>query len=62
MVQWVTHSPPTSEVGGLNPGPYVGQLVVAYRSALVYSAESSPTSMYSFPPPFNCHDITYTMC
>ena len=26
----VTHSPPTSEVWGSNPGPYVGKLVVAY--------------------------------
>ena len=25
----VTHSPPTSEVGGSNTGPYVGKLVVA---------------------------------
>ena len=24
------HSPPTSEVGGSNPGPYVGKLGVAY--------------------------------
>ena len=27
----VTHSPPTSEVSGSNPRPYVGKLVVAYR-------------------------------
>ena len=26
----VTHSPPTSEVGGSNPEPYVGNLVVTY--------------------------------
>ena len=26
----VTYLPPTSEVGGSNPGPYVGKLVVAY--------------------------------
>ena len=26
----VTHSPPTSEVGGSNQGPYVRKLVVAY--------------------------------
>ena len=25
----VTHSPPTSEVGSSNPGPYVGRLVVS---------------------------------
>ena len=27
----VTHSPATSEVGGLNPGHYVGKLVVSYQ-------------------------------
>ena len=27
----VTHSPPTSEVWGSNPEPYVGKLVVADR-------------------------------
>ena len=27
----VTHSPPTSEVGGSNTKPYVGKLVVAYQ-------------------------------
>ena len=26
----VTHSPPTSEVSSLNPGPYVRKLVVSY--------------------------------
>ena len=26
----VTYLPPTSEVGGLNPGPFVGKFVVAY--------------------------------
>ena len=26
----VIYSPPTSEVGGSNPSPYVGKLVVAY--------------------------------
>ena len=35
----VTHSPPTSEVGGSNPGPYMGKLVVAYRWLAVYSTE-----------------------
>ena len=35
----VTHLPPTSEVGGSNPGPYVGKLVVAYRWSAVYSTE-----------------------
>ena len=35
----VTHLPPTSEVGGSNPRPYVGKLVVAYRWSVVYSTE-----------------------
>ena len=35
----VTHLPPTSEVGGLNAGPYVGKLVVAYQWSAVYSTE-----------------------
>ena len=26
----VTHSPPTTEVGGSNPGPCAGKFVVAY--------------------------------
>ena len=33
----VTHSPPTSEVGGSNPN--VGKLVVTYRWSAVYSTE-----------------------
>ena len=36
----VTHSPPTTEVRGSNPGPYVGKLVDAYRWSGVYSTES----------------------
>ena len=35
----VTHSPPTSEVGGSNHGLYVGSLVVAYHWSAVYSTE-----------------------
>ena len=35
----VTHSPLTSEVGGSNPRPYGGKLVVAYRWSSVYSTE-----------------------
>ena len=31
----VTHWPPTSEVGGSNPGPYVKKLVAAYRWSAV---------------------------
>ena len=30
VAQVVTHSPPTFEVGGSNPGPYVEKLVAAY--------------------------------
>ena len=33
----VTHSPPTSEVGGSNTEPYVGKLIVAYQWLVVYS-------------------------
>ena len=36
----VTHSPPTAEVGGSNPVPYMGKLVVSYRWSAVYSTES----------------------
>ena len=35
----VTHSPPTSEVGGSNPRPYVEKLVVAYRWSEVCNTE-----------------------
>ena len=31
--------PPTSEVGGSNPGPYVGKLVVTYQWLAVNNAE-----------------------
>ena len=31
----ITHSPPTSEVGGSNPGTTVGKLVVAYQLSSV---------------------------
>ena len=36
----ITHSPPTSEVGGSNPEPYVGKMLVSYRWLAVYSTES----------------------
>ena len=42
----VEHSPPTSEVGGSNPEPYVGKMVVSYRWSAVYTTETSPTAMY----------------
>ena len=35
----VPRSAPTSEVGGSNPGHYVGKLVVAYKWLAVYSTE-----------------------
>ena len=35
----VTHLPPTSEFCGLNPTPFVGKLVVAYRWLVFYSTE-----------------------
>ena len=35
----VTHSPPTSEVNGSNPGPYVGKLKVTYQWSEVCSTE-----------------------
>ena len=34
----VTHSSPTSKVGGSNPRPYVGNMV-AYQCSAVYSTE-----------------------
>ena len=39
----VTHSPPTSEDGGSNAGPYVVELIVAYGCSTVYSTEPSST-------------------
>ena len=44
----VTHSPPTSELGGLKPRPYVRKLVVAYRLSAVYSTEPLPTVCAGF--------------
>ena len=49
----VTYLPPTSEVGGSNPGPYVGKLVVAYRWSAVYSTEPRPTICTCFLCPQN---------
>ena len=43
----VTHLSPTSEVGGSNPGPYVGKLVVSYR----WLAVTLTNCMYWFPLP-----------
>ena len=36
----VTHSPPTSEVRGSNPEPYVGKVVASYRWSAVYTTET----------------------
>ena len=36
----VTQSPPSSEVCGSNPRPYVGKLEVAYQWLAVYSTKS----------------------
>ena len=47
----VTHLPPTSEVGGSNPGPYVGKLVVAYRWSEVRVQNLETNCMYWFPLP-----------
>ena len=49
----VTHLPPTSEVSGSNPGPYVGKLVVTYQWSTVYSAEPLPTVWTGFLCPQN---------
>ena len=39
----VIHLPPTSEVGGLNPKPYVGKLVVAYQLYVLVSSAHKTT-------------------
>ena len=36
----LVHPPPTSEVGGSNPKPYLGKMVVSYQWLPVYSTES----------------------
>ena len=44
----VTHSPPSSEVGGLNPVPYMGKFIVAHRWSAFYSTEPWPTVCTGF--------------
>ena len=44
----IIHSPPVSEVGSSNPGPYVGKVVVAYQWPGVYSKELGPTIYTGF--------------
>ena len=53
-----THSPPTYEVGGSNPKPYEGQLIVAYRWSAVYSTEPVLTLFTGFFCPQN-HPLQY---
>ena len=55
-----THSPPTSDVSGSNPEPYVDKLVVAYLWLAVYSTEPWPTVCTGFLFPQNypsLHDL-----
>ena len=40
----VTHSPPTSEVSGSNPGPYVGKLVVFLPMVSSFTVQNLDTS------------------
>ena len=35
----IKHTPPISKVGGSNPEPYVGNMVISYRWSAVYSTE-----------------------
>ena len=35
----ITPLPPASDIGIVNPGPYVEKLVVAHRWSIVYSTE-----------------------
>ena len=39
-VALVTHLPSTCEVGGSNPRPYMGKMVVSYHLSVVYSTEN----------------------
>ena len=60
----VTHSSPTSEVGGSNPDLMWGKLVVAYQWSTVYSTEPSPTvfTVYvSSPHKTTRRDMTCTV-
>ena len=51
----VTHSPPTSEVGGSNPGPYVGKMVVAVADGQQFTVQNLdiPTVCTGFLCPQN---------
>ena len=56
----VTHSPPTSEVGGSNPGLCVGKVVVAYQ-CLQYRTFTNSYVLISSADKTTCHDMTYTV-
>ena len=56
-----TLSPPTSEVGGLNPRPYVGKLVVAYRWLAVVQNRDELYLLVSSAHKTTCHDMTCTV-
>ena len=49
--QWSSDNelPPTFGVGGSNPGPYAGKLVVAYQWLAVHRTLTN--CMHWFPPP-----------
>ena len=49
----VIHSPPTSEVGGSNPGPYLRKLVFACR----WSSVQYPEQLYVLVS--SAHKTTY---
>ena len=52
----VTHSPPTSEVGGSEPGTYAEKLVVADRWSAVYGTQ--PYVLLSSAQKTTRHDMT----
>ena len=47
----IAQLPPTSEVGGSNPGPYVGTLAVAYQWSAVLQYRTLTNCIYWFPLP-----------
>ena len=49
----VTYLTSTSAVGGPNPRPYVGKLVITYRWLAVYSTEPLPNVCSGFHLPQN---------
>ena len=59
VAQWLD-SPPTFEVCGSNPGPYVGNLVVAGRKFTVQYLDQLYILVFS-PYKTTHHDMTYTV-